>query len=346
MSSIKVTRGQAEHFTGDLLRASGVDGGEAEIIARVLVWCQMIGRPTQGLWRLPVYSRRVREGLIKSPCRPVFEKKSDCVYLLNGGHGLGQYLGHVAMAKALALSKAHGVGVVGVRASNHFGAAAYFVEMAAAQSALGLAFGNSVPYVAAPGAISASLGTNPLAFGAPLRNGQSILADLSTGASSGASLRKAVEDNISIGEGIFVEGGERVVTGGGYAAMHPFGGAKGFCLGLMVEVLAGVITGSSISHEIASLHKNFQRSQDVGHLFVAIDVCKLMPIERYYDRIDVLIDFIKNSTKDKAVDEILLPGETRWRNYYRQLGHGVEVEQKTAHELSRVAAQLGVATPW
>ncbi len=95
------------------------------------------------------------------------------------------------MSMAIDIADQHGIGVVGVMHSNHFGAGAYYVNMAAQSNKIGFAFSNSVPHVAPFGGILPVLGTNPMAFAAPIRNKESILVDFSTGASSGSIIMKA-----------------------------------------------------------------------------------------------------------------------------------------------------------
>jgi LDH2 family malate/lactate/ureidoglycolate dehydrogenase len=346
---VKISHKELQQFTFDLLCSAGVDAQEALIIAKIFIWFDLIGRYTQGVGRLHAYLKRVRHGLIKSPCHPEFVQKSETIFIVNGNDGFGHYLGHIAMSKAIEIANIYGIGMVGVHQSNHFGAGAYYVQMAAEDYKMGLAFSNAVPKVAPYGGITATLGTNPFAFGAPTRNGQSILVDLSTGASSGSMIMKAEKEGKNISEGILIDGNGDAIVDPRYAdqgVILPFGGAKGFCLGLMVEILSGVITSSGISHEIASMHKNFERSTNVGNLFLAIDIAKMMHSENYFDRMDALIGFIKNAKKRKGVDEILMPGETRWRNYKRQLTEGIRLELNTIASLNTLAKELNVPLPW
>ena len=114
----------------------------------------------------------------------------------------------------------------------------------------------------------------------------------------------------------------------------------------MVEILSGVITGAGISHEVASLHKDFERISNVGHLFISLDITKLMPLETYYDRMSQLIDIVKASKTMKGFNEVLIPGETRWRYFDRQKKEGVELDAKTVDLLTDFASALGVDTPW
>jgi len=117
-------------------------------------------------------------------------------------------------------------------------------------------------------------------------------------------------------------------------------------MGLMVEILSGVITGAGISHGVASMFKDFSRAQNVGHLLMAMDISKIMPLEDYYSRMSQLITFIKESKKMKGFDEILIPGERRWRYFEKQKQEGIQLDKKTIDALNELTKELGVATPW
>lgn len=342
---MRVNKEKLQKFINDILCVEGIDEKEAKIVAEILVWFDLIGRNTQGVSRLLAYLKRFRKQLLKSPCDPEFTQKSATIYLVNGRDGFGHYLGHVSMLKAIEVAKQYGVGMVGVSHSNHFGAGAYYVQLAAQNLQIGLAFSNSVPHVAPYGGVTAVLGTNPFAFAVPVRNENSIIVDFSTGATAGSTLRKTIEANQKIPEGILIdESGNAIVDPqkAGEGVILPFGGAKGFCLGLMVEIISGVITGAGISHEIASLHKNFERNANVGHFFMAIDISKMMAMEDYYQRLETLISFIKTARPQNDTQEILLPGETRWRNYYEQLEQGISLEEKTVKVLNELGKRLKI----
>src|SRR5256885_1941239 len=89
-----------------LLTAAGTDALEAATIADVLVWADLAGRSTQGVWRLTVLLPRLRGGFVRSPCSPGFIQKTDAMVLVDGHDGFGQYVGHVAMARAIELARA------------------------------------------------------------------------------------------------------------------------------------------------------------------------------------------------------------------------------------------------
>ena len=106
---------------------------------------------------------------------------------------MGHFVAVVAMKQAIALARQHGSGAVAVRNSNFFGAAGYYVDMAARAGCVGLCFSNSFPKVAAHGGTKPVLGTNPLAMGVPRGEGESLILDMATSAAAGSTVRRAVE---------------------------------------------------------------------------------------------------------------------------------------------------------
>jgi LDH2 family malate/lactate/ureidoglycolate dehydrogenase len=330
-------------YAVEIMRANGVDALQAECAANNLVWSELVGRSNFGLQRLPIHIERVRRGVISCPCPAVFEPRSDSIALLDGGGGFGHYVGELGMRRAIALAHPHGVGVVGVRNSNFLGAAAYFVQLAAEAQMIGLAMSNSFPKVAAHGGVAPVLGTNPFAFGAPRRNGESLLIDMATSALAGSTVREHIEKQEPLPEGLAIDAHGAPITDPrkvDEGALLPFAGAKGFALSLMVELLAGIITGAGVSNGVASMYKDFSRSGDNGHFFLALDISCFMDIETYYKRFEGLIAILKDSG-----DEVLLPGEIRWRTHAANLKRGIAVDRSTLVALAKLAQPFGIAPP-
>ena len=76
-----------------------------------------------------------------------------------------------AAGEAVRRAREHGVGLVGVRNSNHFGMAAHFTRMIAEQGCVGLATTNGSPAMAPWGGKEKAAGANPwsIAVGRPAR---------------------------------------------------------------------------------------------------------------------------------------------------------------------------------
>jgi hypothetical protein len=90
-------------FAHSVLKAAGTDEEQAAKVAEILVWSDLIGRHTQGVWRLPTYCKRVRLKLIKCPCRPSFEDRGSAVCVIDGDNGFGFVISALAMERAIAL---------------------------------------------------------------------------------------------------------------------------------------------------------------------------------------------------------------------------------------------------
>ncbi len=67
--------------------------------------------------------------------------------LVDGDHGLGPRVGIFATQQAQALAQKHGVGVVGVQRSTHFGAAGFYAEALAKEGLIGMVLTNVEPDV-------------------------------------------------------------------------------------------------------------------------------------------------------------------------------------------------------
>ena len=331
-------------FAGEALVAGGADAEQAASVAEALVWADTVGRPNQGVWRLPILSKRLQSGLFQCPCEPVIEARAPALTAIDGNNGMGHHVGRLAMKTAIDRTRATGIAAVLVRNSNFLGIAGYYAQLASERGMLGLAMSNSFPKVAAHGGTRPVLGTNPLAFAAPLRDGTSVIVDLATAASSGSKITKSAEQGDTLPEGVAVDRDGKPITDPSrvaQGALLPFGGAKGYALAVMVEILSGVMTGAGVAHGVRSMYGDFGRGGDNGHFFAAIDIERLMPLDAFYERMESLSAVLRHD------DGVLLPGEIRWRERQQALSAGtVDLDEKTTEALEVLAGSLGVELPW
>lgn len=327
-------------FVYDVLKGVDADHEQARIFADALIWSDLIGRPTHGVWRLPAYAKRMDLNLIKCPCKPKYQNPDAAADLMDGDQGGGHYIGHEAMLQSVEKAKVHGLGAVGVYNSNHFGTGAYYVNLAAEAGMIGFAFSNSISKVAPYGGVSAVFGTNPFAFGAPRKNGQHMMLDMATTAIAGAAVMKYAEQGKELPEGIAIDAQGSPITDPNRVdegALLPFGGAKGYGLSLMIEILSSVLTGAAHSSGVNSMFNNFKESGQNGHFFLALDITRFMDLEQYYSRMENLLDEVK-ATAMKPGD-VVIPGETRWEYYEQSLDQGVPLDAATVKALDGLAEQ-------
>jgi len=338
-----VSRERLRRFARDVLVAYGANADEADVVAEVLTWCDAAGRANQGVWRLPLFCKRLERGVVQSPCKLSIEERSAGVVAIDGGGGLGHYVAVRAMDACVERSRAAGIGAAAVRNSNFLGAVAYYVDRAARQGCIGLAFSNSFPKVAAHGGARPVLGTNPLAIAAPRADGTCFLLDMATSAAAGSTVTKAAERGEPLQDGVAVDAAGAPTNDPAAAragALLPAAGAKGYGLALAVEILAGVVTGAGVSSGVRSMYSDFSASGDNGHLFVAIDIATLMPLESFCERLEGLAGAVANSGRADAPPGF--PGDARFRALAKTARDGIALDSATVGVLRELAAARDV----
>jgi len=331
-------------FIAALFVAHNASQAQAASVARHMVWCEMVGRQNFGLERAAIHLKRITAGVLAPQHSVTVEAISPSIARVDGRGGFGYHAAERAMEHAIALARDTGVGVVGVRNSNFFGAGAYYVNMAAEASMIGFAMSNTFPKVVAYGGLQPVLGTNPFAFGAPRRNGGHLLIDMSTSSLAGSTVREHIAKGMPLSEGLAIDAAGKPITDPtkvSEGALLPFGGPKGFGLSLMVEMLTGIITGAGVGDGVASMYNDFTRVGDNGHFLIALDVARWMDMDSYHVRFEGLVTAIKASG-----DNVMLPGEVRWENYRKSMARGVVLEERTAETTASLAARVNLTPPW
>src|SRR5262245_9350584 len=111
------------------LESLGVPCEDARTTVEVLLYADLRGIESHGIQRLLMYAPRIRKGLINPRPDIWVEDLSPVISLVHGSDGLGQVVATRAMRRGIEIARQYGLGFVGCRESNHFGAAAPFVQM-------------------------------------------------------------------------------------------------------------------------------------------------------------------------------------------------------------------------
>jgi L-2-hydroxycarboxylate dehydrogenase (NAD+) len=325
----------------EVLTRVGVPSADAAIVADSIVDAHRRGKGTHGVGRLPIYVRKIRSGLMAADTPLELVRQSGAIAIYDAHHGFGQVAGFKGMEAGIALARQHGVGVVGIRHSNNFGAAGFVAEVAAASGFLGVVLGNSAPAMPPTGGTRPLLGTNPLAISFPPgSSGFPITLDMATSMAARGKIRLAAKngESIPIGWAIDATG---LPTSDPHAALRgsmlPLGGAKGYGLALAIDILAGLLPGAAFAGDVRNLADPTHHS-NYGHLLVAVDPSAFMAADNYVDAIDLLTQRVKACGTG---DEILLPGERGHRRAQKQAAT-VEVSDAVASEVSSVLAEMAI----
>jgi LDH2 family malate/lactate/ureidoglycolate dehydrogenase len=325
-----------------------IPADDAAEVSGCLTKAELRGVDSHGMMRLPVYSRRLQAGVVNA--RPVIHAVASgtASLLLDGGNGLGPVVGARAMSAALDLAREHGTGFVGVRNSNHFGPAAYYVEKAVDQGCIGLAISNAPPNMAPFGGKSRFLGTNPVAIGVPAGEEPPLIFDASTSVVARGKIIVAAHSGKPIPEGWAIDPDGYPTTDAHQAlagAVLPFGGPKGSAISFLIDVFCGVLTGAAFASHLNTL-ENLSAVQNVGHVFAAVRTDLFIVGAEFRTRMDAILRMLKAAPPaPDGTGRVLVPGEIELANEANNRTHGVVLAASIAAQLARLGEELGVSFP-
>ena len=336
---------QLEGWVRDLLEGAGLVEEAAALVARSLVETNLRGIDSHGVLRVPIYVERLRAGLLNDDPEPFVVSEDGAVAVVDADGGPGQVAGYFATDLAVRLARAHGVGVVTVRGSSHYGAAGLYALHAASQGFLALSTTNAEPYVVPYGGAAPALGTNPIAFAAPATDAVFVF-DMATSQVAIGKVFLAREQGSAIPETWAVDERGAPTTDAGAARWAvPLGGYKGYGLALMVEVLSGLLAGAGFTHSIGDIYNDFSRAQDVGHFFLVIDPERTVGRDAFADALERLLAELRSNPLATGFDEVLVAGDPELRAQSERSRDGIPLPDSLFQTLSSLSRELGVDVP-
>jgi LDH2 family malate/lactate/ureidoglycolate dehydrogenase len=332
--------GLLQDFVTELLVRLDVPPGDADLVADCLLAAEIEGQSAHGLSRLPLLAQRLREGLIRARPDMRVISESAATALLDADNALGPVGGARAMELTAARARSAGIGACAVLHGNHLGALGWYVERAAREGLVALAFSNTPPAMAPPGGRSAYLGTNPIAAAFPNPGGP-IVIDLATSQVARGRIIKAAKEGRPIPQEWALDADGRPTRDPEVAlrgSLAPAGGAKGFALALLVEVLSGVLSGSGIGPQVSGTFRSSDRPSNVGHLFLAIDPDAFGP--GFAERMERLAVEIRAVEPIDPGTPVRLPGDRRRQERVSRTERGVELPGELVDQLSALGLNL------
>ncbi len=332
-----------------LLVAAGSNAAQAAVAAEIFLEADLRGHSIQGLDHMWTTLSELRSGLIKGDARPRVVRARAATVLVDGDSATGQLAGVVAADAAVANARKAGAATVGIVNAADLFMLGYYAERIARAGHVGLVFTNTSPRVHPYGGVDKVLGTNPLAIGVPTANAHPFVFDAALSASAVGHLRIAGYHSEDIAAGIAVDerGGPTLnPTEGIKGAIAPFGGHKGFGLGLAVALLSGPMVGGLIGsalREAAGWHGSITANR--GHLMIAVDPAAFGDPEAFPAAVTAYLEEVKGSRKVPGVDAIRVPGERAFAARERSLRDGVVLYEAVWEKTRKLAAELGVEMP-
>lgn len=334
-------------FAAAVLRAERVPAADAHLLADTLVTAELWGHSSHGMLRLPWYVTRLRTGAMAAETTVTTVRDQGAVLVLSGNDGIGQVITQRAVEAGVDRCRRHGVSAVGVRDSGHFGTAAYFTRQAAEAGCVAILATNASPAMAPWGGREKGIGTNPWSIAAPAGAHGVLVMDLANTAVARGKIYLAAERGEPIPEGWAADAGGTPTTDPAEAIeglLLPMAGPKGFVIAFMMDVLAGVLTGSAFGGAVAGPYEPARRS-GAGHLLLLIDVAAMADPEEYAARIETLVRATRGAARAPWADAILVPGEIEDRSRRSRSARGIPLAPATWAALADLAAQTDVPVP-
>lgn len=151
----------------EVMHRYGYSREDAEKIADVILTSDRYGIESHGVNRLTLYPFGIDIGRIKVDATPEVVEDNKTMAVIDAHDADGHLAGIMGMNIAIEKARQYGVGMVGVRNSNHYGIAGYYSMMAAKEGLMGVSMTNAEATVVPTYAREPMVGTNPIAITIP-----------------------------------------------------------------------------------------------------------------------------------------------------------------------------------
>ena len=345
-SVTRVSFAALRHFISASLRRLGLSDPDALTVASLMAEADLQGSDGHGVIRLPQYARRIRAGGIKlRPDIRVLEERPGMA-LIDGDNAMG----HLVMARAaeLAVDKARTAGVawVGARMSNHAGPASLYARKVLAQDMIGMYFAvGNANHLPPWGGIDMLLSTNPIAVAVPANRQTPIVLDMATTVAAYGKVKARAQRGEPMPEGWMIDREGRPLTDPRRAEegfLLPIGGYKGYGLALVFGLLAGTLNGAAMGKDVIDFNHDDASATNTGQAIVAIDVAAFGDLQGFKDRVDVLVDDLRQSRRMPNVERIWLPGEQSHAKRVEYDRDGIPISAPLLRSLDQLADDLRV----
>lgn len=336
-------------FTIRCLTMAGLAEPAALVTAGALVSTDCLGVYTHGTKLLAGYLKKLLGGGYRAAAVPRIEREGPSWAVVDGDSGLGQVGCQFSVDLAMQKARSCGTAFVSLRNTGHIGAAGHFAALAARCGFIAMITGNDIPSVAAPGSTKAVLGSNPLAYAVPTGE-DPVLLDMATAAVAGGKVYAAHQRGEEIPPTWLIGPDGRPTTDGTLyphaAALAPMAGHKGYGLGLLCEILAGVVSGGHLTWQVGSwIFDEPSRPSWHNASFQLIHVDAVTDRAMFNERMRLLIDEIHAAPTAVGVDRVLIPGEREWANLRVADARGIPLPDDVRGKLREAADLVGIRVP-
>ena len=316
-----------------------MNANHSKICADAIINAELVGAHSHGLSRLKMYCDRIKKKVINPRPKIKLKKISQSITHIDADNSIGFVAAQIGIDQAIKNAKKTGIGLVGIKNSGHYGLSGYYAEQAVKKNLIAFCFTNAPPAIAPHGAKKSLFGTNPICFGTPTSYKIPFILDTSVSVINRGKIRVAARTGKKIPEGVALDKFGKPTTNAKKAlkgVQLPIAGFRGSGLAWMVDILSGVLTGGYHGGKVKDPFDDFTGPQNIGHLFILIK--PNLFVGNYNHRIKENIKRIKRLPKIKGVNEILYPGQNKYRRYKKNLKKNIKIPTNIAVDLKKLNA--------
>ena len=333
-----------KEFCINVLIRTGIKIKDAEIITDSLIFAELRNISSHGIVRLSTYVERIEKGVVNPNAEMVYLVNEGAIALLDANNGMGQVAGYMAMSKSINIAQDYGIGMVVVKNSNHFGVASYYSMIASEKGMIGIVLTNASPAIAPYGTKTPILGTNPLTVAIPAGKEKPIVLDMSMSTAARGKIRLNALKNQDIPFGWALDEDGNPTTDSKKAlkgSLLPIGGVKGSALSLIIDILCGILSGTSLIGEVKNI-TDMSGPSKTGHVFMTIEIKKFISEDIFTGSIDLSINSIK-SLPPLNENKIYMPGEIEMNLMEERKKKGIPLDIEVINSLNNLAERYNVS---
>jgi uncharacterized oxidoreductase len=346
----RMQAGELRSLARSIFEALQVPPEEAAWVAELLVRANLVGHDSHGVIRILQYVQAIQSALVQPGAPVEIVQESAATALIDGHRGFGQVVARRAMELAIRKAKEAAISSVGANNLYHVGRLADYTRLAAEQELVGIMMlnaGGVSPRVAPFGGTAGRLGTNPISIAFPTGGSAPFLLDIATSVVAESKVQVARLRGEETPEGWLIDHEGRPTTDP-YALYHeppgallPLGGIaghKGFGLGMVVEILSGILARGGHGGHAANRTSH-------GIVIVVIDISAFVEPNHFHAEINDLLAYVKSAATAPGVAAIMYPGEPEAITEQQREREGIVVNDETWQQIVTIARELGIATP-
>ena len=309
-----------------VLIKKGCEEADADLSAQLMAETTCDGVYSHGVNRFPRVVDYIDKGYIDPRAKPARTESMGAFERWDGHRGLGNVNAKLAMDRAIALAREHGIGCVALANTNHWLRGGTYGWQAADAGCVGICWTNTQPNMPAWGAKDRRIGNNPFVMSVPRKEGHVVVDVAMAQFSYGQMESKAMR-------------GEQLPVPGGYDErgdlscdpkevaktwrVLPIGYWKGSALSIVLDLVAAVLSGGRSTHAVGALGGD---EYGLSQMFIAIDAARIAGDDYLAAAVNEALDNLHASEPVDPAKPVRFPGENSAEIRRANLASGIPID--------------------